>query len=190
MKRCKKCDESKPLLDFYKAAGMRDGLRSECIKCNLAAQAAKNRANPQANRDRVREWRSANPGRVRTWQAEYRVLGKSISDRKSYLKRTYNLTVQEYDAMLARQGGGCAICGRPPRPDISLHVDHDHETGRIRGLLCFRCNNALGDFLDDESLLRQAAGYLGLANEDPEMDERMAERVAELMRLRDNRLFA
>lgn len=170
---------------------MRDGHRNDCVKCNLAAQAKRRWANPEANRARVREWQQANPGRVKAKHAEYRADGrKSISDRKSYLKRTYNLTVQEYDEMLAEQDGGCAICGRPPRPDISLHVDHDHATGCIRGLLCFRCNNALGDFLDDESLLREAAGYLARASEDPELGERIAARVAELMRIRDNRLFA
>ncbi len=187
MKRCKKCGESKPLSDFYKAAGTRDGRRGECISCNLAAQAAKNRANPELNRQRVREWQQANPERVAAKHAEYRADGrKSLSNRKSHLKRKYSLTLEEYEEMLAKQGGGCAICGRPPRPDISLHVDHDHETGRIRGLLCFRCNNALGDFLDDYSLLQEAAGYLANVPREPELDERMAE----LIRMRDNRLFA
>jgi hypothetical protein len=62
--------------------------------------------------------------------------------------------------MLEAQGGGCCICGRPPRDDISLHVDHDHSTGEIRGILCFRCNNALADFQEDTALLRNAIGYL------------------------------
>lgn len=62
--------------------------------------------------------------------------------------------------MLSEQCGGCAICGRKPRPDISLHLDHDHETGQLRGILCFRCNNALGDFDDDPALLQCALGYL------------------------------
>jgi hypothetical protein len=62
--------------------------------------------------------------------------------------------------MLAAQGGGCAICARPPRPDISLHVDHDHATGRLRGILGWPCNNLLGDVHDDMSLLLAAAEYL------------------------------
>ena len=82
------------------------------------------------------------------------------ADRAGHLKRKYGLTIQQYDTLLAEQGGGCAICGRKPRPDISLHVDHDHETGRLRGILCFRCNNALGDYDDDAALLQQALGYL------------------------------
>ena len=74
--------------------------------------------------------------------------------------RKYGMTIEQYDAMLETQGGGCSICGRPPRVDISLHVDHDHSTGRVRGILCFCCNNALADFQDDPELLRKAAGYV------------------------------
>ena len=86
--------------------------------------------------------------------------GKRLADRKSYLKRKYGLTIEQYDAMLAAQGGGCCICGRPPRDDISLHVDHDHSTGKVRGILCFCCNNALADFQEDAQLLQEAVAYL------------------------------
>lgn len=70
------------------------------------------------------------------------------------------MTIEQYDAMLEAQGGGCFICGRPPREDISLHVDHDHTTGKVRGILCFCCNNALADFQEDVQLLAKAAAYL------------------------------
>ena len=60
------------------------------------------------------------------------------NDRNEYnlaghLKPKYGVTVEQPDAMLAVQGGGCSTCGRPPREDISLHVDHDHSTAEIRG---------------------------------------------------------
>ena len=78
--------------------------------------------------------------------------------------------------MLADQGGVCAVCSREPTPGISLHVDHDHETGRIRGLLCFRCNNALGDLEDDPALLRVATRYLEPpAPRDPAIERRLDE---------------
>ncbi len=76
--------------------------------------------------------------------------------------------------MLAEQDGGCAICGRPPRNDIALHVDHEHGTGRIRGLLCFRCNNALGDFEDDHTRLGAALAYLGPVPKDDATVARLA----------------
>ncbi len=66
-----------------------------------------------------------------------------------FFKR-YGITVEQYDAMLRQQNGLCAICGRAPKR-FRLAVDHDHETGEIRGLLCTRCNLGLGWFRDDPS---------------------------------------
>ncbi len=84
---------------------------------------------------------------------------KSIANRKSYLKRTYGLTVEEYDAMLAAQGCVCFFCRETPG-DLPLHVDHDHATGAVRGLLCSRCNNnALGLFQESPHLFQAAADY-------------------------------
>jgi hypothetical protein len=64
--------------------------------------------------------------------------------------------------MLAAQDERCAICRSPdwPGKDSRPHVDHDHETGRVRGLLCGLCNNGLGQFKDDPARLRAAADYL------------------------------
>lgn len=69
--------------------------------------------------------------------------------RDQHLQRKYGIGVTQYDEMLARQGGGCAICGAAPdhprnRGNGSLHVDHDHKTGRVRGILCAECNTTLG----------------------------------------------
>ena len=61
--------------------------------------------------------------------------------------------------MLAEQGGGCAICGEPPKKR-ALHVDHHHDSGRVRGLRCFRCNSALGNFREDPAILTAALDYL------------------------------
>ena len=59
----------------------------------------------------------------------------------------------EYDRLLEAQNGGCAICGNPPKTR-RLHVDHNHRTGRIRGLLCFRCNRALPTYATSDWLER------------------------------------
>lgn len=160
-KACKKCGEVKPLDDFYADKGGRDGRRPECKACAKAAMAARYRANPEPARERAKRWNRENRERYDARMREYRESGrKAISDRRSHLKRTYNITVEEYDEMLTAQGGVCAICGRAPRDDISLHVDHCHDTGDIRGILCFRCNNALGDFGHDGRLLQAAADYV------------------------------
>jgi hypothetical protein len=59
--------------------------------------------------------------------------------RTSIYKRKYGLSLEQYEEMLRLQGGTCALCGRPPKT-YRLNVDHDHITGRVRGLLCYRCN--------------------------------------------------
>src|SRR4051794_31245921 len=116
MKRCNVCGDLKPLDDFYRMAGMRDGYRNDCKTCNLAAKKARTALNPQANRDRVKRWQQENRDRYLAKQREYVDSGKKkVTDRKSYLKRKYGLTVEQYDAMLVAQGGVCVIC-KQPRP--------------------------------------------------------------------------
>jgi Recombination endonuclease VII len=107
----------------------------------------------------VRAWQQANPERVKAWRTKNRDrLNKQL--REIHLRNKFGLTVEEYDAILDAQGGVCALCGCEPTPGISLHVDHDHSTGEIRGLLCVRCNSALGLFREDPDLLKRAARYV------------------------------
>lgn len=86
---------------------------------------------------------------------------KKAPNRKSrYLKKTYGLTPDEWSALLTAQGGRCAICGRKDPGPKGWQTDHDHATGAVRGILCVRCNNGLGAFLDDPILFQRAARYL------------------------------
>lgn len=92
-------------------------------------------------------------------------------------RRIYGLTPGGYAARLKSQGGVCAICGRepeaPPRyGEPALHVDHDHATGEVRGLLCRACNQALGFFDDDIERLRRAVTYLSGYTLDANLVER------------------
>jgi hypothetical protein len=82
--------------------------------------------------------------------------------RHYHLLHRYGIGADEVNAMIERQGGVCAICGRPD-PE---HVDHDHATGRIRGILCFNCNGGLGQLGDDPERLRAAAAYLERTRDD------------------------
>ncbi len=76
-----------------------------------------------------------------------------------FTARRHGTSASEYRDILAIQNGVCAICGTAPR-SRPLAIDHDHETDRLRGLLCARCNGALGMMKDDPALLRRAAFYL------------------------------
>jgi hypothetical protein len=75
---------------------------------------------------------------------------------RDYLKRTYKLTPEQVGALVTRQGGVCRVCQAAP----AVHIDHDHDDGRIRGVLCFKCNAGIGQFADDPGRLRRAAAYL------------------------------
>jgi len=157
VKRCKHCGKEKPLQDFYADRKARDGRRPECKVCNLAARKARYDANPRPYIERVMKWQRENRERHLAKQREYKESGrKAVSDRKSYLKRKYGLTLEEYDELLAAQGGGCAICGNPDADN----VDHDHVTGEVRGILCFNCNIAIGHIADDKDRLLLAFAYL------------------------------
>lgn len=85
---------------------------------------------------------------------------QSIVSRNFWLKKNYGITLGDYEALLAEQGGKCFICGTPESEWGSLAVDHCHKTGRLRKLLCFSCNTSIGKFNDDPALLRKAADYL------------------------------
>ncbi len=105
------------------------------------------------NRERylenARAWRLANPSR-------YREIGRSGA-----LRRKYGLSLEEYESLLREQRGGCAICGAiPAELGRSLAVDHCHETGKVRGLLCDKCNTALGLFSHCIESLNFALEYL------------------------------
>jgi hypothetical protein len=83
--------------------------------------------------------------------------------RAYWLRLYYGITLAQYAAMFKRQKGRCALCLTKKvgqRRKKNLCVDHDHKTGRVRGLLCFRCNRALGLFQDDPKILRRVLRYL------------------------------
>lgn len=132
--RCTKCEKDKFETDFHKERGNtgRKGRTCWCKDCC---------------KEYTQQDRRTNPEKFRRW------------DRKNRLK-LYGLTPQEYEEMVERQNGVCAICGFPESAGKLLGVDHCHRTGKVRQLLCSNCNNGLGKFKDDLVLLRKATGYL------------------------------
>ena len=83
----------------------------------------------------------------------------SIEKAKS-LRRHYGITLDEWQLMWEDQDGKCAICGKHFLKPSNANVDHNHETGKIRGLLCGRCNRGLGHFYDNTELLMKVIKYL------------------------------
>lgn len=84
----------------------------------------------------------------------------------SMMRHNYGIGLDDYERMLAEQGGGCAICARTPDEEgRRLHVDHDHETGLVRGLLCGNCNRGIGYLGDSHERISSAADYLARASD-------------------------
>lgn len=80
--------------------------------------------------------------------------------RNRKLRHKYGITLTEMQSILAKQGGVCAICGTDYPGVQGWHIDHNHGTGEVRGVLCQPCNSGLGQFGDTPDLLDAAADYL------------------------------
>jgi hypothetical protein len=87
---------------------------------------------------------------------------KARNLKDSYYKRTYGIGIVDYEAMLEEQGNCCDICGINAEhvSHQQLHVDHDHDSGAVRALLCGSCNRAIGLMNDSSKFLQNAANYL------------------------------
>ena len=150
-KRCSKCKSLKAPHEFYTNRENKSGLSSWCRDCAKATH--------------LRWWHERGGAEKHKAAKEAR----HHEHRRTELKRLYNLTPAAYDALVLKQGGLCAACGNPEtvskrgRPP-SLCVDHDHTTGVVRGLLCNRCNQALGLLQDDPDRIRGLLSYVQSAS--------------------------
>lgn len=100
-----------------------------------------------------------NPNR-QTKKQEYQKNEEKYWERN--IKKRFGITIEDYDKILKKQKGRCAICGKKKRQ--RLGVDHNHKTGKVRGLLCYNCNAGLGMFKEDKSFLKKAIKYVGRYN--------------------------
>lgn len=139
MKKCTVCDQLLDYSNYHKSKSTKDGYGYRCRECDREAR-LKYR---EANKERFAE----------------------VSRRKA-LKFKYGISLEEYEAILEKQGHSCAICktkenGVPgKRRSWNWSVDHCHASGRIRGLLCNQCNRGLGMLGDTVESLQKALDYL------------------------------
>ncbi|KPC68625.1 hypothetical protein ADL35_42840 [Streptomyces sp. NRRL WC-3753] len=168
-KKCSTCQRVLPAGAFASNRSRPDGLQTNCREC--AAEYYRRR--PEARGKTVRVKVPVPRGHKRCPQCEkvkphsdwernrsssdgWASYCRAERNRTGYFKRKYGLAPAELDAMIAEQQGVCCICLTAP----AEHVDHCHETGRVRGVLCFSCNAALGQFKDRPDAIRRAAAYV------------------------------
>ena len=147
LKKCNACKQIKPVEQFHKRKDRLNGngRNANCRSCVRAKDMGRPRSNTQYAKDR------------RKIDVDYY--------RKSNLKRTYGITIDYFNHILRIQNGVCKICYGPPMGKGAYHVDHCHKTGKIRGLLCHKCNVALGMVGDNMDILRKLINYISTNGE-------------------------
>ena len=167
MKTCTKCKVEKDLGEFYKHKGRKDGLQDECKSCvseykatlkyrtDLKILAVPKECTTCGVLKPVAAY-SKNPQKNDGLQAECKEC-----TRDGNILRKYGLTPADHTALHVSQDGKCAICVKPiDQYDKHTHVDHCHDSGKVRALLCGHCNRGLGSFMDIPEVLEKGAAYL------------------------------
>jgi hypothetical protein len=145
-KVCRECKANKLLDEFWNLSNSADGKRALCIECMSKQHneyvAQKMAEDPSFNGKRIKKWRDDHPD----------------NSKKRSLWNKYRLRIHEYDAILEAQQWKCAICDELLLDDCD--VDHNHKTGKVRGIIHHGCNMAIGILKDSPYLCRKAAEYL------------------------------
>lgn len=161
MKTCAKCKLAKSKSDFGKRSSSKDGLNYYCKNCDSANCKAYYSKNKTKIKLKVLAWQASNKEKVNSYKKK-----NKLNNPDYDLMRTHGVNKKQYDNMFNKQNGCCAVC-RINQSEFkrSLAVDHDHKTGKIRGLLCDRCNVALGMVRDSKDVLCKLIIYLEQSEE-------------------------
>lgn len=133
-----------------------------CRKCYEKDLKIRNPEYAERQRENVRKWAHDNPDRKRRSDAAAQRRSLPENRRARTLRNRFGITQDDYLSMLEKQNGKCAICGMAVEEynQKHFHIDHDHNTGKIRGLLCFRCNYCIGWMGENVDILERAIQYL------------------------------
>ena len=149
-KVCRKCGEAKPISEFreFRNKGKISGRRHVCRKCERWKP-------PKGYGNKYHKTKPYIDARKKYRESEH---GKR-KERDSHFRRKYNITLEQYDKMAEQQKGLCILCGLP-EIGRRLAVDHNHQTGKVRGLLCHQCNCCIG-FIENKNLsIKKIQKYL------------------------------
>lgn len=156
LQQCKVCNIKKPFSNFGPSKRHKTGYLTTCRECFNSKLRKLYKENYLQHRDKklsaTNEWRKRNPE----------------SERNKHYKRKFGITIEQYNELWENQKGLCAICLKPEKihskggsKPMWLSVDHDHTTGKVRALLCFKCNTTLSYFERNEKSIESIIEYLG-----------------------------
>lgn len=182
MKQCSRCQEEKPDSAFHFRNREQNVRFNTCKMCVKEQQRQYRQRNPEQRRDtnlryydanrerrnkaarrsqstpeakeKAKEWRRRNAEKMREYQKDYR-----DRTRWARMEKQYGITMADYARLVDDQNGKCPIC-QAPLETVAIHIDHCHTSGRVRGLLCPTCNQALGLLREDVHIAARAVAYL------------------------------
>ena len=176
-KTCTCCKQDKSLDKFYKANNSKDGCSWYCKQCIRKQQSEFRIKNPNYNKEHCKDYYNNHID----YRKQYKIDNKDRDNQRrredykndfskykeQHLKSAYGISLDDYLKMLESQNNTCAICSKketrinPKTKRIHLlSVDHNHKTGKVRGLLCMKCNPGIGNFQEDVDLLQSAIKYI------------------------------
>lgn len=159
-KTCKRCGQEKSIDEFFKWKYAKDRLTYHCKPCIRLYNIESYYKHRKQRLKKTKEWSGKNKEHIAKVRAAHYQKNKDrakLQGRIAKLAR-FGLTVESYDELFKSQNGLCAICEKPHWRNLA--VDHDHKTGKVRGLLCYRCNTLLGLASDSIQVLQSAILYL------------------------------
>lgn len=168
-KLCWSCGYDKPLIEFYNNKSKKDGLTTECKLCVKRLNQGRREKDLDRHRKSAANYYWKNKQNKLNYLKKYYAENYESKIKNRELVRRYGIGVEEYNIMVQNQQGLCKICKKPevilgPGKDKSkprdLSVDHCHKTKKIRGLLCAKCNTAIGIFKENLEALKAAIKYL------------------------------
>lgn len=154
MRVCMKCRLPQNLSEFPPRKDRPGKTFGQCRRCQAKIRTKWRQDHREEKREYNRAWAAANPETARRSSLNWYYRNQGYR-----LKKVYGISVDDWNAFFIKQEGACAIC-REVSTARRLSVDHDHSTGKVRGLLCSACNTAIGLLKESEDILKSATDYL------------------------------
>lgn len=173
-KACTKCKNDVPLNGYYKNKNNKDGLDYSCKSCRKSSFSKYHSDNLESRKEYQQKWRDSNKEKI----------------KESFIKYRYKVTIEEVNSIFENQGMCCAICGTDTPTKKGWCIDHCHNTGLVRGVLCSKCNTAIGLLDENIDTMTSAIEYIIKHNNisisiGDIMQEMREEYIAEIKSLKD-----